>query len=484
MAITKEYLRRCKRSVGGIKEVYLFSYIPYSRKDITITEHLLLEFPNNAIYRIQGLYNASFSENATESPRGYEYQQGLSLSFSEIGDYYNFTQIVEGLVRAVVLDNNGNYWLIGCYNGLDVTSYTRATGGTKSELNGYTITLAGAESVEAPQLKGLADIFKYNTDIGGEGANTTTSQELASLLQININDISFFEVVDGNIRAFIDVPYSIPTGAFQNNTDITGYEDLSGNVVSIAGSAFQDSTVGGDLVFRGLVSFISTSQFRNCVNITSFSCGVTSISNQCFNGATALNSFATIDTLTNVGDSAFINTAITNINLNNVTNIGFACFQDSALNKYLRLNSLLTLGNNAFFGSQIKSFSSATLLVIGNNVFNNTNLTDVNLDTDCPLVTSIGTGAYRNSTLIYFVGNNLTSIGDSSFRDTNIASFEAKNNALLIGTTTGNNNVFENAPTGGIATVDIVQQTADGGAVEGDILYLENTKGWTVNYTP
>lgn len=485
MAINKEYLRRCKKSIGAIKEVYLCTYEVYGRKQITIEDNLVTSFPNTAIYRMQGLLNAGFNENAGDSGEGYDYKQRLNLTFSKLDTYYNFTKVVEGLVRAVILDNNGNYWLLGCYNGLDIIDYGRATGNSKPQLNGYTIALEGMEAVEAPQLKGLADIFKYNTEIGGEGTNTTTAQQLASLLQISVNDISYFEVTpEGAIRAFIDVPYGIPTGAFQNNTDITGYVDLSGNVVSIAGSAFQDSTVGGALEFPSLVTFTSTSQFRDCVNLTSFSCAISVIANQCFNGATALTSFRSSEPITSFGDSSFINTAITDINLNDATNIGFAAFQSSALNQYLRVDSLLTLGNNAFFNAPIRRFVSATLTTIGNNVFNNTALTEVNLDTQCPLVTTIGTASYRNSTVNSFISNNLVSIGDNAFRDTLLTVFEAKSASLLIGTSTGDNGVFTNVPTGGEATVDVVQQTADGGAVEGDILYLDSTRSWNITYTP
>ena len=186
MNISREYLRRCKDSVAGVKEVYLFSYINYSRTNITIVDNALTAFPNNTLYVMEGLLNASFTDTATESPAGYEYAQTLNLTFSHISDYYNFTKVVQGIVRALVLDNNGFWWLLGTYNGLDVSNYGRQTGSSKSELNGYQITFTGRERVEAPRVKGKEFIQPYTVTaiLASGGTILASSGILASETEI------------------------------------------------------------------------------------------------------------------------------------------------------------------------------------------------------------------------------------------------------------------------------------------------------------
>ena len=46
--------------------------------------------------------------------------------------------------RAIILDRNGKYRIVGLFNGL-ISEMTKTTGGGKSDFNGYQITMEGRE---------------------------------------------------------------------------------------------------------------------------------------------------------------------------------------------------------------------------------------------------------------------------------------------------------------------------------------------------
>jgi len=51
---------------------------------------------------------------------------------------------------AVVEDQNGVYWLLGRYNGLDITTGTASSGLAQADRNGYQLTFTGGEKELAP----------------------------------------------------------------------------------------------------------------------------------------------------------------------------------------------------------------------------------------------------------------------------------------------------------------------------------------------
>lgn len=157
------YELRCKDSNGGLSEVYLFGWVKYSRKNIQINNNELRAFPSNTLYKVEGLKNASFNERSGLSGQGYRYDQTLSLTFSKMDDYFDFYDLVNTYVRALVKDRNGNFWLLGAYNGLETDQYDKQSGANRSELNGYTITLSGSERVEAPYVSSKELIQPYTS---------------------------------------------------------------------------------------------------------------------------------------------------------------------------------------------------------------------------------------------------------------------------------------------------------------------------------
>lgn len=181
------YELRCKDSNGGLSEVYLFGWIKYTRKNIQIFNNELRAFPSNTLYKVEGLKNASFTDNADLSQQGYRYNQTLNLTFSKLDDYFNFYDLVNTYVRALVRDRNGNFWLLGAYNGLETSGYNKQSGSQRPELNGYTITLTGAERFEAPYVSSKEVIQPYISKmILASGDILASSGILVSEVEISI----------------------------------------------------------------------------------------------------------------------------------------------------------------------------------------------------------------------------------------------------------------------------------------------------------
>jgi hypothetical protein len=55
-------------------------------------------------------------------------------------------------LAAIVKDSNDIYWLLGEYNGLNMTEKTSGPGTTKQDRNGWVITLTGEEADEACEI--------------------------------------------------------------------------------------------------------------------------------------------------------------------------------------------------------------------------------------------------------------------------------------------------------------------------------------------
>ena len=155
VSIIKGYARECKDSIGGVKTIWVFPWAKYSRKLIQREGINLVTFPSNSIYKFDGLFDSSFSESDTFDANGQRFDQTLNINFSKIGDTYYFKVLRDGLLRAIVEDNNNKLWLLGQDNGIRANQYTKQTGSDKSQLNGYNLAFQGTERMEAPLLSSL-----------------------------------------------------------------------------------------------------------------------------------------------------------------------------------------------------------------------------------------------------------------------------------------------------------------------------------------
>jgi len=147
MEIVNGRNRQCKDLQGGIETLWLFPYVKYSRSQITIVDNVLTLFPFSDVYEFSFVGDTGFTENVVEEEGGKYYN--ISFSFQIYGKS-EVEKFLKKDFRAIALDRQGNYRLLGVYNGLRCESVQTTTGTNKSDFNGFTIAFEGKELIESP----------------------------------------------------------------------------------------------------------------------------------------------------------------------------------------------------------------------------------------------------------------------------------------------------------------------------------------------
>ena len=151
-SLTTGYALGCRDSVGGIKAIYVQSFIPTGSCNANLS---------GAVTGFTGYASGGFFEydltKATSS-----LTETLNASIENGSIYYTpevtFTinklqvavrnelrLLVRNRVIVIVQDNNSRYWLLGSANGLEATAGTAGTGTAFGDRSGYELTLTGME---------------------------------------------------------------------------------------------------------------------------------------------------------------------------------------------------------------------------------------------------------------------------------------------------------------------------------------------------
>lgn len=97
---------------------------------------------------------SNFAETGTGNPGAgsIQYEQILTAIFkkNQVSKRNEMKVLGEELTVAIIEDNNGEIFLYGGENGMDMTSGVRASGSQYAESNNMTVTLRGLERVPAP----------------------------------------------------------------------------------------------------------------------------------------------------------------------------------------------------------------------------------------------------------------------------------------------------------------------------------------------
>ena len=156
---------------------------------------------------------------------------------------------------------------------------------------------------------------------------------------------------------------TIPSGCFQNNSDITSVTIAKG-VEHIGANAFQGCPNLATVTIGGSVTDIGANAFQGCPNLATVTIGgsVTDIGANAFQGCPNLATVTIGDSVTSIGDNAFQgcpNLATVTIG-DGVTDIGANAFKDCSKLATLTIgNSVTSIGDNAF-----QNCSSLTSVVI------------------------------------------------------------------------------------------------------------------------
>jgi len=143
-----------KDSVGGIKAVYFFNY----GVEITEVAEVVTDIQASGggaatcfRYDVKGLTGFEETVNVSRDTGTRFYEQVLSITLTKL-DTTTRAQLklmAYGRPQVVVSDFNGNAYLLGNENGMEVTSGTTTSGQGKGDLSGYTLVLTGQERKSA-----------------------------------------------------------------------------------------------------------------------------------------------------------------------------------------------------------------------------------------------------------------------------------------------------------------------------------------------
>ena len=156
----------------------------------------------------------------------------------------------------------------------------------KNDVAGWEVTF----QVEVPNDMDICNEggLLYNTRIDGEGYNTTTKEDLETLLGLSSGDVSYFELSGQDIFCKIDVPYSLPFDCFRINADVKTYYDYEDLCGSLGDNCFRSATSFNDFRLRG-TTFLGTYAIFDTAITKAILPSVTSTSNLCLGNNSGLN---------------------------------------------------------------------------------------------------------------------------------------------------------------------------------------------------
>lgn len=149
----------CKDSVGGAKEVLFIEHANVESATIAagvVTAMVIADGKQFRQYKMPK-ESAFFTDTLNASvPNGTQfYQQELTIVINKMRTNVRneLMLLAQNMLMAIVLDNNGTYWLLGYNNGLDATGGAGGTGTAFGDRNGYDRVFTGQEPAMAYEVQ-------------------------------------------------------------------------------------------------------------------------------------------------------------------------------------------------------------------------------------------------------------------------------------------------------------------------------------------
>lgn len=150
-ALTQGFVLDCKESVGGIKSVRFVEFdnvasIAYAAGVATLTMVASKKFWKYAQVRETSSSTETITANVQNGTIFYKQELTAILNKLAAATRNEILLLAKNRLMAIVEDMNGNFWLLGAKNGLDITGGNSATGTASGDRNGYTLTFEGMEA--------------------------------------------------------------------------------------------------------------------------------------------------------------------------------------------------------------------------------------------------------------------------------------------------------------------------------------------------
>ena len=161
--------RPCKTSIGGLKKVYIGSFLPFKSREVIITDLILTQIPEFNVYEFATLGDPSFEQTMRDDDGGKHYEQSISfdLSYESFAINNELQSFLDKEWFMILEDKAGNKRVLGLFNGVTCSKLTYNTGGSKGEPNSITFEWEAMEYDPAPFITGtLADVGIIIGDLG------------------------------------------------------------------------------------------------------------------------------------------------------------------------------------------------------------------------------------------------------------------------------------------------------------------------------
>jgi hypothetical protein len=143
----------CLKSVGGIKSIILCDYGTLGTLSVTGAEVTDISTTPAGYQYFVKPGSSGMEETITASAENgtVYYVQNVNIQLQKLDKetQAELQSVVKGNPHVVVIDFNGNYFLVGAVNGCDTTAGTIVTGTAMADLTGFTLTFTGNEILPA-----------------------------------------------------------------------------------------------------------------------------------------------------------------------------------------------------------------------------------------------------------------------------------------------------------------------------------------------
>lgn len=136
----------CDVNLSGVKMIYLADYASITSVEVDASGNATIEATDTPFYAYTPAKNtASLTKTMTKSE-----ETGVLYFTNELVGNFNkmdltkrkeMNEIARGQMLAVVLDNNGIYWVLGADNYVTATVLTGQTGAGPDDGNFYSVTI-------------------------------------------------------------------------------------------------------------------------------------------------------------------------------------------------------------------------------------------------------------------------------------------------------------------------------------------------------
>lgn len=139
----------CKNNVGGLKAVYFADYGSFTPTTFVAGELTVISGdPDLFQYDLKGNSSLETTINSSRENGTTFYTQTLNLTLPILDKATQEEIKILASERPIVFveDYNGKFYVVGLYNGAEVTGGTIVSGAAMGDLSGFTLTFEGMET--------------------------------------------------------------------------------------------------------------------------------------------------------------------------------------------------------------------------------------------------------------------------------------------------------------------------------------------------